>query len=173
LHTHTPVTGVEALDDFQDAADALPRRWALQTPRGRTACAHVVHAGNAYVPALLPGMRGARGIVPVRGQALAVRAAVPARGLSTASFDSANEYWFPRPVSDGAEAPLVIIGGAREFSATKELDTVDDATVSSVVGAELRRYLPYTFPGMYNHAQDPEMEWVSRALHMSRWTTCL
>jgi glycine/D-amino acid oxidase-like deaminating enzyme len=161
LHTRTPVTAVSGLSAYSNLTSKFPRRWSLQSPRGHTSCSHVIFAANAYTPALIPELRGTEGIIPVRGQVIATRASVPAKGMSVSSFDSHNEYWFPRPVEDGEEKPLVIIGGAREFSETKELDTVDDSSVSEAVGDELRRYLPFTFPGMYEYGSKPEMEWVS------------
>jgi hypothetical protein len=77
-----------------------------------------------------------------------------------ASWDSDTAYWFPRPETDRRVNPLIIIGGAREYSPTNEWNIVDDATVNERVGAALRQYLPDNFPGMYIHGQEPEMEWV-------------
>jgi glycine/D-amino acid oxidase-like deaminating enzyme len=168
LHTHTPVLSIKpySASRLHSRVSALPRRWALTTPRGRTACAHVVTAANAYTPALLPALRGEDGIVPTRAQITTTRAAVPARNLTKSSWSSENEYWFPRPLLGEGEKsrdrPLVIIGGARLESATAERYTVDDSEVNELVGKELRAYLPRTFPGLYKEGQEPEMEWVRR-----------
>jgi hypothetical protein len=173
LHTRTPVSTVESIVPQSASSDTFPRRWTLTTPRGAVSCSHIIHASNGYAPALIPALRGATGIVPVRGQIIATRADITAKDMAKVSFDSAETYWFPRPVYNATgdsdeerrgkerrEKPLVIIGGARDFSATKELDTVDDTTVHPVVGAELREYLPARFPGMYEYGKEPEMEWV-------------
>ena len=163
LHTETPVTGFERVQDPTDAAEKAPeflkkendpvqRRWKLQTPRGSISCNYIVHATNGYAAHLLPFLAGERlddsnmdvrhqtgtdseatisslridefqnplsqssdsshsilpkpkprgvyGIVPTRGQVVAVRASVSAGDLGWQnSWDGGGggwEYWFPR-----------------------------------------------------------------------------
>ncbi|KAJ7025232.1 FAD dependent oxidoreductase, partial [Mycena alexandri] len=157
LHTRTPVTSVSALSPTGSL-----RRWELATPRGAVQCSYVVHATNGYASHLLPHMAGPAGIVPVRGQVLAVRANVPLDVLSTVSWASDQGYWFPRPISGiEEEHPLVILGGAREAAGPPfEMDVTDDSTVDSTVGAVLRSFLPALFPGLYEPGREPEAEWT-------------
>jgi glycine/D-amino acid oxidase-like deaminating enzyme len=138
------------------------RRWELETPRGSVRCTHVVHATNAYAYALLPQLAGGTGIVPTRGQAIAIRAAVPARELAISGF-TANyglEYWIVRPGSAPEERPLVILGGARLTEGSTQGATTDDSIVDPVVGRRLREFLPEVFPGKFEKGTEPEMEWV-------------
>jgi hypothetical protein len=81
LHTKTPVTGFERVQDanqqhrhpIRDATAAAPgkapeflkkvddpaqRRWKLQTPRGSISCNYIVHATNGYAAHLLPFLAG-------------------------------------------------------------------------------------------------------------------
>jgi hypothetical protein len=70
----------------------------------------VIYATNAYTSHLLPQLTGPDGIVPVRGQIVAIRAKVgytdegwpesgESRGLSRSTWvaNEGFEYWFPRP----------------------------------------------------------------------------
>lgn len=161
LHTHTPVTAIRHLPAKCDA-----RQWQLETPRGPVGCTHVVHATNAYASALLPQLQGGTGIVPTRGQALSIRAAVPARELTLSGFtaDHQLEYWFVRPGSAPDERPLVILGGARDIEGSSRGATTDDSVVDAVVGRRLREILPEVFPGKFEKGADPEMEWVRLAV---------
>ncbi|WVF70923.1 hypothetical protein IAT40_005718 [Kwoniella sp. CBS 6097] len=56
LHTWTPVTAVSEIPDSPD--------WKVETPRGSIRTPLVVHATNAYAPALLPETKGAIEPVP-------------------------------------------------------------------------------------------------------------
>ena len=155
LHTHTPVTAVRQL--LTDA-----HRWRLETLRGPVTCTHVVHATNAYAPALLPQLGGLSGIVPTRGQAISIRAAVPARELLLSGFTAnhGTEYWFVRPGSAPDEQPLIILGGARLAEGSSRNATTDDSVLDPVVGRRLRVVLPEVFPGKFKKGTEPEMEWV-------------
>ncbi|KAI0262357.1 FAD dependent oxidoreductase [Gloeopeniophorella convolvens] len=155
LHTHTPVTAVVS------SPVGNARRWTVRTPRGSVACTHVVHATNAYAPALLPQLAGSSGIVPTRGQAVAVRAAVTARELTLSGFTANHgmEYWFVRPGAAPDERPLVILGGARRVPGSAQDPTTDDSVVDPVVGKRLRAFLPEVFPGKFKDGE-PEMEWT-------------
>ncbi|KAH9989908.1 FAD dependent oxidoreductase [Russula compacta] len=157
LHTHTPVTAIRHLPAKCDA-----RRWQLETPRGFVGCTHLVHATNAYASALLPQLEGSTGIVPTRGQALSIRAAVPARELTLSGFTANHglEYWFVRPGSAPDERPLVILGGARHTEGSSRGATTDDSVVDAIVGRRLRELLPEVFPGKFEKGADPEMEWT-------------
>ena len=53
LHTKTPVTGFERIQDTNHQHHRQ-RRWKLQTPRGSILCNYVVHATNGYAAHLLP-----------------------------------------------------------------------------------------------------------------------
>ncbi|EMD39375.1 hypothetical protein CERSUDRAFT_82107 [Gelatoporia subvermispora B] len=156
LHTRTPVTGINSTSGS--------RRWQLETPRGVVSCTYVLHASNGYSPALLPHLRGPNGVVPTRGQIMALRAAAPAVQVTTSGY-TANEgfeYWFPRPVEHlESDAPLVILGGGREVVQPRfELGEVDDSKIDASVGVVLRKFLPSVFPGMYEEGRDPEIEWT-------------
>lgn len=151
-----------ALTPIPASADS-PRRWNLTTPRGPVAASYVLHATNAYASHLLAHMHGPDGIVPSRGQIIATRAAVPSSVLTTSAYTGnvGFEYWFPRPVEEGQEKPLVILGGGREATKPKfELYVADDSVVNPGVGEALRKFLPAVFPGKYEVDQKPEMEWV-------------
>ena len=144
------------------------RPWRLETPRGTISCTYVLHATNGYSSALLPHLRGPNGVVPTRGQIIALRAAASAEKITTSGY-TANEgfeYWFPRPVDHPeTDAPLVILGGGREIVRPRfELGEVDDSKTDPKVGEVLRKFLPSVFPGMYQEDREPEMEWVSSTL---------
>ncbi|KAJ7694589.1 FAD dependent oxidoreductase [Mycena rosella] len=158
LHTRTPVTSITPL-----SASVSARKWALDTPRGAVKCTYVVHATNAYASHLLPHMAGPgpAGIVPVRGQVLAMRANASLAALSTTSWVGNAGYWFPRPVHSADEAPLVILGGARTAAgAPFEVGVTDDGEINPSVGRVLRAFLPALFPGMYEPGREPEAEWT-------------
>ncbi|OBZ73683.1 hypothetical protein A0H81_06486, partial [Grifola frondosa] len=159
LHTRTPVTAISTISSDTSS----PRRWNVTTPRGSIACSYVLHATNAYASHLLPHMHGHAGIIPTRGQVIAVRAAVPTTALTRSGFSGNEgfEYWFPRPVTSAEETPLVILGGGRESTRPAfELYTVDDSVVNKHVGEALRKFLPSVFPGKYEVGREPEMEWT-------------
>lgn len=173
LHTHTPVTAVRPL-----SADGDVRRWELETPRGSVRCTHVVHATNAYASALLPQLAGPTGIIPTRGQAISIRAAVPSRELTLSGFtaDHGMMYWTARPSSAPDERPLVILGGARHAEGSSRGPTTDDSILDPAVGRRLREFLSEVFPGKFAKGAEPEMEWVrpgmpargvDRSLHMA------
>ncbi|RPD57280.1 FAD dependent oxidoreductase [Lentinus tigrinus ALCF2SS1-7] len=164
LHTNTPVTSIAAISASADSsATTASRRWNLTTPRGPIACSYVLHATNAYASHLLPHMHGPSGIIPTRGQIIALRSAAPLAEITKSSWDGNEgfEYWFPRPLAGEETEPLVILGGGRESTRPKfELYTVDDASVNPVVGETLRKFLPAAFPGKYEPGREPEMEWT-------------
>lgn len=179
LHTRTPVTAVSPSSSSStststsNSSSSPPLKWTLTTPRGALACSSVLHATNGYASHLLPFMAGSgpQGIVPVRGQVLAMRANAPLRKVTTASWSGNEGYWFPRPVAPGADDddddeeaqdnPLVILGGARDSAGLPfEMDVTDDAQVDKTVGAVLRAFLPDMFPGLYEQGREPEAEWV-------------
>ncbi|KAG8848522.1 hypothetical protein FRC20_002532 [Serendipita sp. 405] len=105
LHTHTAVHSVHPNEE-----DPSSFRWSVHTPRGNIKAKHIVYATNAYTSHLLPHLSGPDGIVPVRGQAVAIRAKVgytdegwkgegDHKGLSRSGWSGNEgfEYWFPRP----------------------------------------------------------------------------
>ncbi|THH07853.1 hypothetical protein EW145_g3099 [Phellinidium pouzarii] len=156
LHTNTPVTAV--------SSSTTRRLWTLTTPRGTITCSTVVHATNAYASHLLPQLAGPRGIVPVRGQVLATRAAASLDTIGRSSWggNEGFEYWFPRPpkVASDEEKPLVILGGGREAVQDYEFGISDDSEVNAQAGRALRAFLPTVFPGRYDEGSEPEMEWT-------------
>ncbi|KNZ78587.1 hypothetical protein J132_11157 [Termitomyces sp. J132] len=156
LHTNTPVTSMSP-------SSSQSRRWSLSTHRGDIQCSYVLHATNAYTSYLLPHLHGPNGIVPTRGQVMAIRATVPATNITKASWggNQGSEYWFPRPVEYPEDHPLIILGGGRDASGpTYETYVADDSTVNKVVGRVLRNFLPGMFPGKYEKGREPEMEWT-------------
>ncbi|ESK91655.1 fad dependent oxidoreductase [Moniliophthora roreri MCA 2997] len=148
LHTHTPVTAVEPLNIGD-------KRWSLQTPRGSISCRYVVHATNAYAGHLIPHMNGQAGILPTRGQVVAVRATRPLSKAWRKSWGGLDMYWFPRPQED-----LVILGGGRMSVEPPYELTTDDSTVSPLVGRTLRAFLPRVFEGSFEKGGEVEMEWT-------------
>ncbi|KAG6875067.1 hypothetical protein C0993_011002, partial [Termitomyces sp. T159_Od127] len=156
LHTNTPVISISP-------STSTLRRWSLSTHRGDIQCSYVLHATNAYARYLLPHLRGPDGIVPTRGQIIAIRAAVPATNITRASWSGNQgfEYWFPRPVKNPEDHPLIILGGGRDASGpTFEANVTDDSVVNTVVGKVLRNFLPDVLPGKYEKGREPEMEWT-------------
>ncbi|KAG7448005.1 FAD dependent oxidoreductase [Guyanagaster necrorhizus] len=146
LHTRTPVTSVSSSSNST-------RRWKVNTPRGSISCSYVVHATNGYASYLLPHLAGPQGIVPTRGQIVAMRSSAR---LAPGSWDGNEgfEYWFPRPRGEG----LVILGGGREVSGPGfEYYETDDGSVNTDVGKALRGFLGEVFEG---DNQEPEMEWT-------------
>ncbi|TFY67270.1 hypothetical protein EVJ58_g1719 [Rhodofomes roseus] len=157
LHTRTPVTAVTPSNG------SSTRPWTLNTPRGSVSCTRIIHATNAHVSHLLPHMSGPAGVIPVRAQVMALRAAAPLDSISRHAWtgNEGFEYWFPRPLEEGQEHPLVIIGGGREATLPKyELYVADDSAINPKAGAALRKFLPTLFPGKYEEGREPEMEWT-------------
>ncbi|KAJ6582121.1 FAD dependent oxidoreductase [Mycena capillaripes] len=155
IHTRTPVTSISP-------SSSSSRRWAVKTPRGVLNCSYIIHATNAYASHLLPHMSGSSGIIPTRGQVIALRASVPAKDLYKCSCDGNEgfEYWFPRPVSDD-EKPLVILGGGREVQLPDfEYYQTDDSTLNNSVGIAIRKFLPAVFPLKFETEGEPEEEWT-------------
>lgn len=115
-------------------------------------------------------MHGPAGIVPTRGQAMALRAEVGIDELTKASWDlGLSESWFPRPVKgDSEEKPLVIIAGCRKASETRGYYDVDDSVVNRDVSRALREVFPPLFEGKYEREREPELEWVSCSFFFER-----
>ncbi|KAG6856518.1 hypothetical protein H0H87_003606 [Tephrocybe sp. NHM501043] len=156
LYTNTPVTSITR-------SDSNSRRWNLSTHRGNIHSSYVIHATNAYTSHLLPHMHGPKGIIPTRGQAIALRAAAPSSEITPDAWVGTLgwKYWFPRPVSSPEEHPLIILGGGRdEVGPGLESYIIDDSTVNVNAGKALRNYLPPLFPGKYEEGREPEMEWT-------------
>jgi len=161
LHTRTPVTSITQ-------ATTPSRRWTLTTPRGNISSQYIIHATNGYASHLLPHMAGPSGIVPTRGQVVALRASATLTELTTHGWGANEgfEYWFPRPI-DGSDAerdeatehPLIILGGGREVTADFKLYEEDDTTLDKHVGQVLREFLPALFPGKFKKGREPEIEW--------------
>ncbi|KAF9019776.1 hypothetical protein BDP27DRAFT_1354845, partial [Rhodocollybia butyracea] len=101
LHTHTPITSVTPLSPSRSSFEST--RWNLHTPRGDVHCAQVLHATNGYASHLLlqysSGSTGKKGIIPTRGQIIAVRADTPINDSWRASWSGLDHYWFGRPVN--------------------------------------------------------------------------
>ena len=173
LHTRTPVTSIAPHTPSEAHPTSSPWRWALMTPRGPISCDYIVHATNAHASHLLPHMAGPRGIVPTRGQCVAIRANADLASLTKSGWAANDgfEYWFPRPVSGldktrvgAVDYPLVILGGGREMSSPRfETYEEDDGAVNEDIGRALRRFLPHVFPEKFEQGREPEMEWVSRS----------
>ncbi|KAJ3762207.1 FAD dependent oxidoreductase [Lentinula raphanica] len=157
LHTSTPVNTISS-----NGGDS-PHRWKVHTSRGSVLCSYVVHATNAYASHLLPRLRGSSGIVPTRGQIVAVRASVPLHQFGGKSSWDANdgfEYWFPRPVGSTSELPLFILGGGREVETHFEHGETDDSKCNEAVGKVLRGFLPTLHPDKFESGREPVMEWT-------------
>ncbi|KAK7451085.1 hypothetical protein VKT23_012761 [Stygiomarasmius scandens] len=157
LHTHTPVTSIDPLQTND------VRRWKVNTPRGSITTSYILHATNAYTGYLLPHMHGPQGIIPTRGQVVALRAACSLQDLTKTPWyaNEGFEYWFPRPVKQGEDFPLCILGGGRSAAGPRfEWFEVDDSTCNDAAGRALRNFLPDLFPGKYEKGREPEMEWT-------------
>ncbi|KAJ4479828.1 FAD dependent oxidoreductase [Lentinula lateritia] len=135
LHTSTPVNIVERNSETTNS-----HRWKLHTPRGLISCSYVVHATNAYASHLIPHLRGSVGIVPTRGQVVAVRGT---------SLDKLS-----------LERPLYILGGGREVESRFAHGEIDDSKSNEEVAQVLREFLPGLFPGKFERGMEPEMEWT-------------
>lgn len=128
----------------------------------------MVHATNGYAAHLLPFLAPSPGrdsIVPVRGQIIATRAAIPLKRLGIPSYGANDgfEYWFPRPVKNASEdSPLIILGGGREATGPIfELGIADDSILNPNTSKVLRGFLPSVYPdGWFPKNEEPEMEWV-------------
>ncbi|KAF8880122.1 FAD dependent oxidoreductase-domain-containing protein [Mucidula mucida] len=139
LHTNTPVISI--------SASTTPDKWDLHTPRGTITSKYVIHATNAYASHLLPFLHGPEGIIPTRGQVIAVKA----RSLGSVTSWDGNE---------GFEEPLVILGGGREAVGPGfEYYVTDDASVNEQAGEALRGFLPSVFDGV--EKIEPDIEWRS------------
>ena len=163
LHTCTPVMAVSSIPG--DRIDSDIRRWLLSTTRGKIRCTYVIHATNGFAGYLLPHLRGSAGIIPTRGQVMALRANTTLSTLTKASWagNKRFNYWFPRPADEheGNSNPIVILGGGRQASGPKcEQYEIDDSVVREDVGEYLRGLLPEWFPGKFEKARNPDMEWV-------------
>ncbi|ESK91144.1 fad dependent oxidoreductase [Moniliophthora roreri MCA 2997] len=162
LHTSTPVLSISR-------NKGGGRRYTLQTPRGLLHADYIIHATNGYAAYLLPQMHGPTGIIPTRGQVVAVRHS-PQRGrereeLRKVSWDANEgfEYWFPRPSRTFEEdVPLVILGGGREAAKKTryELYVSDDSACNEVVGKALRDFLGSLYDGGQEDQRRVEHEWT-------------
>ncbi|KAH7102176.1 FAD dependent oxidoreductase [Auriculariales sp. MPI-PUGE-AT-0066] len=150
LHTHTPATKV-----VQNG-----RGWTVHTPRGAIKTAYVIHATNGYAGHLLPGLTGPEGVIPVRGQVVATRASQLVAARESYAGNHGFEYWFPRPIKERGELPLIILGGGRETQGQFETYQTDDAHLNDKVGAVLRKFLPSLSPEIFERGKQPEMEWT-------------
>ncbi|TFK35815.1 FAD dependent oxidoreductase-domain-containing protein [Crucibulum laeve] len=185
LHTHTPVTYIKPQEKTVSAksnttsSNSTPvKRYSVVTPRGPLQCNAIIHATNAYASYLLPHLAGPGGVVPTRGQVVAVRAKVGEEELGGRNSWDGNEgfeYWFPRPVrpakkggdtagegveEEEKEKPLIILGGGREVTGPGfEFYETDDSGVNEEVGEVLGGFLPGLFPGKYERG-GVEMEWT-------------
>ncbi|KAF9013800.1 FAD dependent oxidoreductase [Hymenopellis radicata] len=149
LHTNTPVTSI--------SASTTPDKWDLHTRRGMITCKYVIHATNAYASHLLPFLHGPEGIIPTRGQVIAVKA-LSLGSVTSWDGNEGFEYWFPRPGGDPGN-PLVILGGGREAAGPGfEYYVTDDASVNERAGEALRDFLPSVFEGVQK--TEPDMEWT-------------
>lgn len=156
LHTRTPVTAIKPINDSS-------RCWELVTQRGSITCTRVIHATNAYAGFLLPHLQGPAGIVPTRGQIIALRANAPVERIGMPSWDAneGQEYWFPRPPTGAAEEnALIILGGARAVGSLFGLYESDDSIIDPKVGQALRGFLDGIFGDRYEKGREPEMEWT-------------
>lgn len=163
LHTRTPVTAMTRSGSANHSAKSYRHPLTLSTPRGSISCTRVIHATNAYVSHLLPHLRGPTGVIPIRGQVMALRAAAPLQSISRHAWtgNEGFEYWFPRPLEHGKEHPLVIIGGGRDATQPDYgVYVADDSEVNVKAGNALRKFLPTLFPGKYAEGREPEMEWT-------------
>lgn len=186
LHTHTPVQAV------LPAPSISTFKWSVQTERGILSTNRVVYATNAYTSHLLPHLSGPAGIVPVRGQVVAIRAEVgyidegwegtgEKKGLSRSGWSGNEgfEYWFPRPHPTAtstappqeSKRPLIILGGGRETlrNGGYGMYETDDSILDPEVSTGLRVFLGNVFPGKFPHGNGVddavEVEWVS--FHLS------
>lgn len=172
---HTPVQRVEA-------ATSSSSPTTLHTKRGPLRARYVIHATNGYVSHLLPDQfTGPRsGVVPTRGQCIAIRpsptSAHPSSSSTTTDRDSAlwsmgfslnrgYEYLQQRPTSVrhlGTKAPCCILGGGRESAKGYEWNVADDSTFNANVSAALRPMLSHIFPNDFDPQRDAEvdLEWT-------------
>jgi glycine/D-amino acid oxidase-like deaminating enzyme len=116
LFTHTPVEKVE--------------NNTIYTNRGTIIAGKIVYATNGYTSLLLPQMKGV--ITPIRGQV--IQSNPVDRFVQNSSFNRDGEYLSQRPTMK------LILGGARRFSPTAEINTIDDSTINEKVSVELQGF---------------------------------
>ncbi|PBK71363.1 FAD dependent oxidoreductase [Armillaria solidipes] len=151
LHTHTPVLSVN---------DIGRNVWSLITPRGSVECKYVIHATNGYAASLIPHMWGYGGIMPERGQMIAIRAGVDLKELSTDGWSSDTGYWIPQ--LDDGKLPMVLFGAdSGAFNGTGHVhNTTDDSeVVQSTLDLEVA-YLPQLQPKLYIKETPAEYAWT-------------
>lgn len=181
LHTHTPVHSVQRNRHSDEY------KWELTTSRGAIYANKIVYATNAYTSHLVSHLTGPNGIVPVRGQVVAIRALVGytdegwpgGDGLSRSGWSGNEgfEYWFPRPhprsstiMDDNRpelQKPLIILGGARETTKDRGygMYETDDSVLDPEASHGLRTFLGHVFPGRFpsneqhGNEDDVEVEW--------------
>lgn len=132
IMTNTPVL---------DITEDQPHHYRLRTANGgevTTSC--VVHATNAWAPALVPSLAGL--IVPVRGQALITSPISQLRWLRNLAFDDGFQYMIQR--EDGR----IVLGGMRWVTPTKERDTLDDSICVREISEKLHEFLEENFPSL-------------------------
>jgi hypothetical protein len=74
-------------------------------------------------------------------------------------------YWHPRPDVPDCEQ-VAIVGGERGRDPKHEYYIFDDSHINELVGAGLRKALPYAYGGKIQE-QEPSMEWVNNYKSLS------
>ncbi|KAK8869484.1 hypothetical protein IAR55_000049 [Kwoniella newhampshirensis] len=126
LFTHTPVTGVTAVQDAQDEY-----RWSVNCTRGSVRAAKVVYATNAYTKLILPEMDGL--ITPMLAQAVQVtpppNSEFPRIQPSMSLRYSLNHFYSvaSRPDNSVVLGTTMIWPGQTEAEFDALFDTMDDS----------------------------------------------
>ncbi|PWN41335.1 DAO-domain-containing protein [Ceraceosorus guamensis] len=169
-HTYCPVD--EVVEQASNGLNNLTQsssRALLRTRRGSLQARYVVHATNAWASHLSPQLAGPKGIVPTRGQAMAVEPKEPqtwSQGLATP--DGFN-YMQMRPgtaqvqaeASQGpAKNPPIIFGGGRDSAPAYEWGVENDGELSNNVSKRQRQLLPSLLPSAFGGLPQPTHEWT-------------
>lgn len=137
--------GVVGRDAF-----ALDGPITVHTDRGPIAAEAVVVATNAWLPALLPGLRDV--VVPVRGQVLSTSPLNPRVIRGGWSLDDGYEYL--QQLSDGR----IVFGGLRPLAPDREVGPAYlDGSINETIHAGLDRRLAAHFPSL---APTVERRWA-------------
>lgn len=154
LFTNAPVVSVTP-------SASSTSSWDVNTAVGSIKTRFVVHATNAYASHLLPNLAaGDQAIVPTRGQIVAYQPGQGGNPHWSSGYGGSITYHFQRQ----GGGP-VILGGYRQTEQKEEFGNSDDSTLSPLVSAGLRSYLPSAFPEWFSPADGGvegvvQLEWT-------------
>ncbi|KAF3935410.1 hypothetical protein ABW20_dc0103617 [Dactylellina cionopaga] len=175
LESHTPVEGIEF--------DAASSTYKITTPRGCITTPTVIHANNAWVSHLVPGLRGK--VFPLQAQ---MSAQTPPEDLShignkhSYSFIHRRgfDYMTQRPIksSVNSDGKLTTSGGEMMFGGgwaqakNRGIDAIgleDDTKVDYLAAVYLAALLPFAFKSGWGADNERTNEWCGVTVK-NMWT---